>query len=92
MENLKSFNEFIKENYLENPSDAELLDNSKKKMLKNGYVEVEVIEPVDGLEKGDTVMVSATEFGELEDESMVTCYKGDDKIITAKRNLQVKMK
>lgn len=92
MENLKSFNEFIKESYLENPSDAELLGNSKKKMLKNGYVEVEVIEPVDGLEKGDTVMVSATEFGELEDESMVTCYKEDDKIITAKRNLQVKMK
>ena len=59
------------------------------KMKKNGYTEVTVIAPVDGLKKGDKVLVSATEFGQLEDESLVTCYKGDKKIITAKKNLQI---
>ena len=42
-----------------------------------------------GLKKGDKVLVSATEFGQLEDESLVACHKGDEKIFTAKKNLQV---
>ena len=58
-------------------------------MLKNGYTEAEVIEPVDGVEKGDKVLVSATEFGQLDDEAFVTCYKDDDEIIVPKKNLQV---
>jgi hypothetical protein len=91
MERVKRFSEFINETFLEHPSDAKVLDNSKKKMKKNGYTEVTVINPVDGLKKGDKVLVSATEFGQLEDESLVTCYKGDKKIITAKKNLQVKV-
>jgi len=91
MGKVKCFKEFINETFLEHPSDAKVLDNSKKKMKKNGYTEVTVINLVDGLKKGDKVLVSATEFGQLEDESLVTCYKGDKKIITAKKNLQVKV-
>lgn len=89
MERVKSFSEFINETFLENPANAELLDHNKKKMKKNGYTEVTVIVPVKGLEKGDKVLVSATEFGQLDPESFVTCYKGDDEIITQKKNLQI---
>lgn len=89
MERVKSFNEFVNETFLEKPADADLLNHNKKKMKKNGYVEATVIEPVDGLEKDDKVLVSATEFGQLDDESLVTCYKDDEEIITAKKNLQV---
>lgn len=89
MEKVKSFNEFINETFLENPADAELLDHNKKKMKKNGYTEVTVIEPVEGLKKGDKVLVSAMEFGQLDPESFVTCYKDDKEIITQKKNLQV---
>lgn len=89
MERVKSFSEFVNETFLENPADADLLNHNKKKMKKNGYAEAEVIEPVDGLKKGDKVLVSATEFGQLEDDALVTCYKDDDEIMTAKKNLQV---
>ena len=89
MERVKSFNEFVNETFLEKPADADLLNHDEKKMKKNGYVEATVIEPVEGLEKDDKVLVSATEFGQLDDDSLVTCYKDDEKIITAKKNLQV---
>jgi hypothetical protein len=89
MERVKSFNEFVNETFLEQPADADILKHDEKKMKKNGYVEAEVIEPVDGLEKGDKVLVSATEFGQLDDDAFVTCYKDDEEIITAKKNLQV---
>ena len=89
MERIKSFSEFVNETFLENPADADLLNPDKKKMKKNGYVEAEVVEPVDGLKKGDKVLVSATEFGQLDDDALVTCYKDDDEIMTAKKNLQV---
>ena len=89
MERIKSFSEFVNETFLENPADADLLNNKKKKMKKNGYVEAEVVKPVDGLKKGDKVLVSATEFGQLDDDALVTCYKDDDEIMTAKKNLQV---
>ena len=89
MERVKSFNEFVNETFLEQPADADILKHDEKKMKKNGYVEAEVIEPVKGLEKGDKVLVSATEFGQLDDDAFVTCYKNDEEIITAKKNLQV---
>ena len=89
MERIKSFNEFVNETFLEKPADADILNHDEEKMKKNGYVEATVIEPVDGLEKDDKVLVSATEFGQLDDDSLVTCYKDDEKIITAKKNLQV---
>lgn len=88
MEKVKSFKEFINETFLEKPADADLLDYNKKQMEKNGYAEVTVIETVDGLEKGDKVLVSATELGQLDDESFVTCYKDDEKYFIQKRNLQ----
>lgn len=89
MKRIKSFNEFINETFLEKPADPDLLKHNKKKMEKNGYVEAEVIEPVDGLKKGDKVLVSATEFGQLDDDSFVNCYKDDEEIITAKKNIQL---
>ena len=58
-------------------------------MLKNGYIEVSVIKPVEGLKEGDKVLVSATEFGQLEDESLVTCYKDKKEIIATKKNLEL---
>lgn len=88
MERVKSFKEFINETFLEKPADADLLDHNKKKMEKNGYAEVTVIETVDGLKKGDKVLVSATEFGQLDDESFVTCYKDDEKYFIQKKSLQ----
>lgn len=89
MEKVKSFKEFINETYLDQPSDPNILDYDEEKMKKNGYAEVTVIETVDGLEKGDKVLVSATEFGQLDDESFVTCYMNDDKYFIQKKNLQV---
>lgn len=89
MERIKSFKEFVNETFLEQPANPDILDHDEKKMKKNGYLEVEVIEPVDGLKKGDKVLVSATEFGQLDDDSMITCHKDDEEIITAKKNLQV---
>lgn len=91
MGRIKSFKEFINETFLEQPADVDILDYDKKKMEKNGYSEVTVIESEDGLKKGDKVLVSATEFGQLEDESYVTCYKNDEKFIVQKKNLQVNM-
>lgn len=60
-------------------------------MKENGYIEVEVEIPVDGIKKGDTVYVTATEFGQLTDDAMVSCLKtNDDEIIIPKRNLKIK--
>jgi len=89
MGKVKSFNEFITETYLEKPGNPEFLKYDKNKMLKNGYIEVSVIKPVEGLKKGDKVLVSATEFGQLEDESLVTCYKDKKEIIAPKKNLEL---
>ena len=89
MEKVKSFEDFVNETFLDNQVDADLLDHDKKKMKKNGYTEATVIEPVDGLKKDEKVLVSATEFGQLDDNALVTCYKGDEKFITTKKNLKV---
>lgn len=89
MERIKSFEDFVNETFLDNQVDADLLDHDKKKMKKNGYTEATVIEPVDGLKKDEKVLVSATEFGELGDNALITCYKGDEKFITTKKNLKV---
>lgn len=89
MERVKSFNEFVNETFLDKPVKPELLDFDEKKMKKNGYFEAVVLEPVEGLKKDDKVLVSATEFGQLDDEALVTCYKDDEEIIVPKKNLQV---
>ena len=88
MKRIKSFKEFINETFLEKPADADLLDYDENKMKKNGYAEVTVIETVDGLKRGDKVLVSATEFGQLDDESFVTCYMNDEEYFIQKKNLQ----
>ncbi len=89
MGRVKSFNEFVNETFLDKPVKPELLDFDEKKMKKNGYFEAVVLEPVEGLKKDDKVLVSATEFGQLDDEALVTCYKDDEEIIVPKKNLQV---
>lgn len=88
---IKKFKDFILENYLEEPSDPKVVKD-KKKLLKNGYMEVVVDIPVEGVEKGDKVLVSATEFGQLTDDTMVTSLKDDKEILIPKRNLRVETK
>ena len=67
------------------------MNYNHKKMKKNGYIEVESNVSVEEVNKGDKVYVSATEFGQLEDDSMVTCITEDDKeVIIKKRDLIVK--
>lgn len=88
---IKKFKDFILENYLEEPSDPKVVKD-KKKLLKNGYMEVVVDIPVEGVEKGDKVLVSATEFGQLTDDTMVTSLKDDKEILIPKGNLRVETK
>ena len=89
MGKVKSFVEFVNETFLDNQVDPEVVGYDEKKMKKNGYIEVTIIEPDDGLEKDDKVLVSGTEIGQLDDESLVTCYKGKEKHMTTKKNLQM---
>ena len=37
----------------------------------------------------DKKLGSATKFGQPDDHALVTCYKDDEEIMTAKKNLQV---
>lgn len=67
------------------------MDFDHKKMKKNGYSDVKIKIPIEGLKRGDTVYVIATEFGELDNNSLVTCFTDDNKkIVIPKRNLSVK--
>ena len=88
---VKSFEQFLTENYLEDPVDPSVVKDNKTR-LKNGYIEVTVEIPVEGVEKGDKVLVSATEFGQLTDDTMVTCLSDNKKILIHKRNLLIKSK
>ena len=78
MKRIKSFSEFVNETFLENPADADLLNHNKKKMKKNGYVEAEVVKPVDGLKKGDKITCSFTynKGGLQYDSSQMTYIAG----------------
>lgn len=76
---------------MESPSNPEVLNFNHKKMKKNGYTDVIVDIPVTGIKKGETVYVSATEFGQLPSDAMVTCITSDDEeIIIPKKNLKIK--
>ena len=67
------------------------MNYNHKKMKKNGYIEVESNISVEEVNKGDKVYVSATEFGQLDDESMITCITEDDKeVLISKKDLIVK--
>lgn len=88
---IKKFEEYIKENYLDNSSDPEILKYDFKKMKKNGYIEVIVKKEIDGVNKDEIVMTNSSEFGELPDDAIVTCItKKGDEIMIVKQNLQVK--
>jgi len=89
MEKIKTFQEFVNETYLEKTVDPKVLKYDKKKMKKNGYIEVSLLKDIDGLKKGDKVLVTATEIGQLEDESLITCYKNDKEIIVPKKDLKI---
>lgn len=61
-----------------------------KKMKKNGYVEVIVEIPVEGVNKGDKVFVTATEFGQLDNDATMTCItKDNEEILIPKKNLKI---
>ena len=89
MNNIKCFQDFVNETYLDKPADPKVIKYDKKKMKRNGYVEVSILKSVDGLKKGDKVLVTATELGQLEDESLITCYKNDKEIIIPKKDLKI---
>lgn len=60
-------------------------------MKKNGYIDVIVETPVDGVKKGDKVYVIASEYPQLDYDAMVSCITEDDKtIMIPKRNLTLK--
>lgn len=86
---VKSFDDFVNETYLDKPTNPKFLDFDEKKMKKNGYIEVELLNPVEDLKKGEKLLVSATEIGQLQDNSMITCWLKDKKIITLKKNLKI---
>lgn len=62
-------------------------------MLKNGYMEVIVEKPVEGLEKDDVVYVRSNEFGQIGNEALVRVMR-DEKdrtgIIIPIGNLKIK--
>lgn len=73
---------------MESPANPELLKYDPKKMKKNGYIEVTVKIPVTGVKKGDKVFVTATEFGQIPNDGMLSCITTDKKeIIIPKKNL-----
>lgn len=87
---VKKFAEFIKENYLDEPSNPEILKYDFKKMKKHGYIEATIEKDTDDAKKGDKVMVSSSEFGQLPDDSIVTCITKDgEEVIVIKSNLKV---
>lgn len=86
---IKSFDEFVSENYLKNRIDPKSLGFDETKMKKNGYVEMTMIADDGDLIKGDKVLVSDTEIGQLDDNSVLTCYKDRKEYIVHKKNLEI---
>lgn len=86
---VKSFDDFVNETYLDRPTNPELLDFDEKKMRKNGYIEVELLNPVEDLKKGEKLLVSSTEIGQLGKESLITCWIKDRKVIIPKKDLKI---
>lgn len=62
-------------------------------MLKNGYMEMIVKIPVDGLKEGDVVFALTNEFGQIGDDASIEVWKNekDEKgIIIPVKNLEIK--
>lgn len=75
------------------PSKPNQLKFNKKKMLKNGYMEVIVEKPVKGLNKGDVVFALTNEFGQIGDYGSIKVLrdeKDEDGIIIPIKNLKIK--
>lgn len=86
------FEKQLQESYLESPASPEILKYNRDEMIKNGYTEVTIVTPVEGTEKGEKVLVSATEYGQLDDDSLITIFKADGKnIMIPKMNLKVEI-
>ena len=89
---VRKFEKQLQESYLETPSCPEVLKFDRDEMIKNGYTEVTVITPVEGTEKDEKVLVSATEYGQLDDDALITVFKADGKnIMIPKMNLKVEI-
>jgi len=90
---LLSFEEFIGESFIDTTTKPEQVNFEKKKMLKNGYIEVVVEEPVEGLEKGDVVFALSNEFGQIGNNALIKVLRDEkDKkgIIIPIENLKLK--
>lgn len=88
-----SFEEFVGESFIDTTTKPEQVDFEKKKMLKNGYIEVVVEEPVEGLEKGDVVFALSNEFGQIGDNALIKVLRDEkDKkgVIIPIENLKLK--
>lgn len=86
---VKSFDDFVNETYLDKPINPEMLGYDEKKMKKNGYIEVELLNDVEDLKKGEKLLVSSTEIGQLGKESLITCWLKNKKIIIPKKDLKI---
>ena len=89
---VRKFEKQLQESYLETPVCPELLKYNRDEMIKNGYTEVTIVTPVEGTEKNEKVLVSATEYGQLDDDALITVFKADGKsILMPKMNLKVEI-
>ena len=89
---VRKFEKQLQESYLETPACPELLKYDHDEMIKNGYTEVTIVTPVEGTEKNEKVLVSATEYGQLDNDALITVFKADGKsILMPKMNLKVEI-
>ena len=78
---------------MDEPSKPNQLNFDKKEMLKNGYMELIVEEPVEGLNKGDVVFALTNEFGQIGDDGSIKVLrdeKDENGIIIPIKNLKIK--
>lgn len=88
-----SFEEFVGESFIDTTTKPEQVNFEKKKMLKNGYIEVVVEKPVEGVEKGDVVFALSNEFGQIGDNALIKVLRDEkDKkgVIIPIENLKLK--
>jgi hypothetical protein len=89
---VRKFEKQLQESYIDEPSCPKVLKYDHDEMIKNGYTEVTIVTPVEGTEKGEKVLVSATEYGQLDDDALITAFKADGKnIMIPKMNLKVEI-
>ena len=88
----RKFEKHLQESYLETPACPETLKFDRDEMINNGYTEVTIVTPVEGTENDEKVLVSATEYGQLDDDALITAFKADGRtIMIPKANLKVEI-